>query len=314
MDLLDGEPLRKRLKRGAMPIAEAVQLIDEIASALISAHGKGFAHRDLKPDNVFLVENPVRLDVKLLDFGLAKLLPGAGQRAYRTATGAQLGTPDYMSPEQLRASGKLDERTDIFSLGVMALETITGIRPRRLGDGKYDLDDTPASLIAAVAGAPRELAQLIERMMATSPADRPSLANIRQTLKRLRPSLPQISAVDAPDEPSIEDELTASKVGAKPVLPTPQAGIQQLPPAEPPDEPMRQTRRSHPPPMAGLRGASPHPSTTLGVPPPPARPRPATAPPRTPTAGLFAESKIWLVIGALLVVGAAVALLLVLAT
>jgi len=135
MDLLDGESLRARVKRGPMHASEAVFVIDEIASALIAAHGKGFIHRDLKPDNVFLVAHPGRIDVKLLDFGLAKLLPGAGQRAYRTATGAQLGTPDYMSPEQLRGSDEVDQRSDTYSLGVTAFEILTGKRPRRFSDG-----------------------------------------------------------------------------------------------------------------------------------------------------------------------------------
>src|SRR5689334_20412618 len=102
MDLLEGESLRQRIKRGPLPILEAALVIDEVASALTAAHDKGFIHRDLKPDNVFLVDNPGRFDVKLLDFGLAKLMPTAqitSDRAFRTATGAQLGTPDYMSPE-----------------------------------------------------------------------------------------------------------------------------------------------------------------------------------------------------------------------
>ncbi len=320
MDLLVGEPLRKRLKRGALPIAEAVHVIDEIASALVAAHGKGFVHRDLKPDNVFLVAHPGRLDVKLLDFGLAKLMPGAGPRAYRTATGAQLGTPDYMSPEQLRASTSLDQRTDIFSLGVMAFETITGIRPRRTGADTYNLSAPPSELVAAMPGVPRELALLIEQMMAPSADGRPPLVQVRQTLKKLRPSLPSLSAVDLPvASPDAGEslELTASKVGARPVLPTPTSGtpltVDDLPPRD--EDRLMTTHRSHPPPVGGLRKSGTHPSTTLGVPPPPAAsPSRPHAIPSLPTATPDASNRIWLVIGALLVLSAAVALVLVLAT
>ena len=87
MDLLVGESLRKRLRRGALHPSEAASVLDEMASALTAAHEKGFVHRDLKPDNVFLVELAGRWpEVKLLDFGLAKLMPEAGKVGIRSAT------------------------------------------------------------------------------------------------------------------------------------------------------------------------------------------------------------------------------------
>jgi serine/threonine-protein kinase len=329
MDLLEGEPLRKRVKRGRLHVAEAVQVIDEIAHALMAAHGKGFVHRDLKPDNVFLVAHPGRMDVKLLDFGLAKLMGGVGQRAYRTATGAQVGTPDYMSPEQLRGSGEVDGRCDTYALGVTAFEMLVGERPRRLSGGKFDLDGTPAEEIARVPLVPRELAELVEHMLADSPDERPSLSAVRAVLKRLRPSLPSISVVGLEvqlprttgDEPL---DLTASAVGARPVLPTPPKATTTVPPPTPPTEPdepkIPATLRGHAPaqvPVAapGLaRVSSQHPSTTVGVPPPPTapitRPHPTTAP---PPVARPSESRIWLVLGAVLVVAAGVALALVLA-
>src|SRR5262245_10322809 len=92
MDLLEGESLRKRVKRGPLTLADAVHVIDEVASALAAVHGKGFIHRDLKPDNVFLVAQAGHTECKLLDFGLAKLMAGTTTaRAFRTAAGAQLG-------------------------------------------------------------------------------------------------------------------------------------------------------------------------------------------------------------------------------
>src|SRR5580704_14014674 len=230
MDLLVGESLRARVKRGPLPVAEACALLDEIASALAAAHGKGFAHRDLKPDNVFLAHQAGRLDVKLLDFGLAKLLPTSGivdERAFRTATGVQLGTPDYMSPEQLRADPDVDHRTDIYALGIVAFEIITGTRPRRLASDRFDLVGTPGQVVGAVAGVPPELAQLVDTMLAGDPDQRPSIVATRTVLKRLRPIL--AIAGNAPalafgSVPPAAAELTPSLVGAGPILPSPPKG------------------------------------------------------------------------------------------
>jgi serine/threonine-protein kinase len=236
MDLLVGQSLRARLKRGAVSVAEAAHVLDEVAAALIAAHAKGFLHRDLKPDNVFLVEQGDRVDIKVLDFGLAKLLPGAGQRMFRTATGAQLGTPDYMSPEQLRATGQLDARSDIYSMGVMALEILIGRRPARIGDGVFE-GGTPEQLLAG--RAPSELAQMVTAMLATSPDDRPTLAAVRTVLARMRPSL---AAMPAPPIPPSEldgattvprlSKLTASvkptRVGVPP--PVRASGPRSIPP------------------------------------------------------------------------------------
>ena len=308
MDLLAGEPLRARIKRGPLHVREAVQVIDEIASALKAAHEKGFIHRDLKPDNVFLVAHPGRVDIKLLDFGLAKLLPSAGQRAFRTATGAQLGTPDYMAPEQLRGSN-VDGRADVYSLGVMAIEILTAQRPRRFSDGSFD-GGSPAQLLASAA-TPAPLVELISAMLAPLPDRRPTLAAVRTVIKRVRPSLPSVSVVGLevslaapepapppPPEPSL-DALTATKVGARPVLPTPQAGtpvVQQQPAT------------------SGLQAApAPHIATKLGVPPPPVRASGSLAVARTPPAPAV-PARTWLVVSIVLAVAAAIALVVVLAT
>jgi serine/threonine protein kinase len=132
MELLEGETLATRLKaRGPMPIPAACALARQVANALGAAHALGIIHRDLKPDNVFLVKDPEVAGgerVKLLDFGIAKLATDtAGVSA--TVTGAILGTPHYMSPEQCEGSRVVDARTDLYSLGCMLFQMLTGQLP-----------------------------------------------------------------------------------------------------------------------------------------------------------------------------------------
>jgi serine/threonine protein kinase len=191
MDLLVGETLRMRLKRGAMHISEAATAIDEMASALIAAHVKGIIHRDLKPDNVFMVSVPGRWpEVKLLDFGLAKLVQRPAGSKIRTITGSMLGTPAYMSPEQARSSDLVDHRTDVYSLGVLAYELLTGAAPFQKQSSIDTLlahqEDPVPPLLDAVPTLPVELAQLIEAMLAKEPDDRPTLAAVAAVLKRLK--------------------------------------------------------------------------------------------------------------------------------
>ncbi|HEX4451400.1 MAG TPA: serine/threonine-protein kinase [Kofleriaceae bacterium] len=190
MDLLVGESLRTRLKRtGALHVSEAAHVVDEISSALIAAHGKGIIHRDLKPDNVFMMSAAGRWpEVKLLDWGLAKLLSPTSK--FRTVTGALLGTPVYMSPEQARAADTVDVRTDIYSLGVIAYELISGIAPFKRSTSMETLlahaEEQVPPLADKVPGLPDELVQLIEAMLGKEPDERPTLAAVRTVLRRLK--------------------------------------------------------------------------------------------------------------------------------
>jgi hypothetical protein len=136
-ELVEGETLRQRLKRGALPVGEAVAIATQIASALVAAHARAIVHRDIKPENVM-----VRPDgyVKVLDFGLAKLVGPTAQATTEShchGGGILLGTPHYMSPEQ--AEGKaVDERSDVFSLGVILVRTrdwIASVHRRQLRVG-----------------------------------------------------------------------------------------------------------------------------------------------------------------------------------
>jgi serine/threonine-protein kinase len=240
MDLLVGESLRTRLKRGPLHVSEAASVLDEVASALAAAHAKGVIHRDLKPDNVFLVARQGRWpEVKLLDFGLAKLMPGgigsgeAGgviERPIRTHTGIVLGTPDYMAPEQVRERSTADPRCDVYALGVMAFESLTGRRPFPAAEG-YEamlaIVNTPAPELAPIAPhLPKDLAYLVDGMLLKDPRQRPTLAELRSAFKRLRAVLPTQSVasmeIQLPARPAVElslGGLTASRVGASPLLP-----------------------------------------------------------------------------------------------
>ena len=139
MESLDGESLDKRMQRGGLSSADILHIFSQIASALIACHGKGIIHRDLKPSNVFLCNRSFDpLFVKLLDFGTAKLAaPTPGMR--RTQYGVVIGTPAYMSPEQCEGKGAIDHRSDIYSLGVMLYEMLTGTLPFAGGVGEIML-------------------------------------------------------------------------------------------------------------------------------------------------------------------------------
>jgi putative nucleotidyltransferase with HDIG domain len=130
MSFLEGETLGERMERLGIIEEEAVlRITKQITSALSEAHKHGIVHRDLKPENVFISNHPDYPDyVKLLDFGIAKLA-GDASTSGQTMPGTVLGTPVYMSPEQCRGAAELDHRSDLYSLGVMLYEMLTGTPP-----------------------------------------------------------------------------------------------------------------------------------------------------------------------------------------
>src|SRR6185369_5218253 len=128
MEWLDGEDLGARLSRSGLGVAEAVMLATRVAEALGAAHARGVVHRDVKPSNLFLCDG--RVDrVKVVDFGIARRDRALGA----TRTGVLLGTPGYMAPEQARGGRELDARADVFALGCVLFECITG-RPAFAGE------------------------------------------------------------------------------------------------------------------------------------------------------------------------------------
>ncbi|HRI48590.1 MAG TPA: serine/threonine-protein kinase [Pseudomonadota bacterium] len=201
MEFLAGESLRSRLSRlgGRMGLA-AVPIARQVANALAATHQKQIVHRDLKPDNVMLVPDPELPEgerAKVLDFGIAKLSGDGGGEALKvkTKTGAMIGTPTYMSPEQCRGLGTIDGRTDVYSLGVILFELLGG-RPPFVSDGLGELIGMhmfqPAPDLAPLAPkTPKDLLQLVRRMLAKNPAERPSMEETAATLTRIGRSVSQ---------------------------------------------------------------------------------------------------------------------------
>ena len=134
MEMLIGEPLDKRIDRlGTLSLQDTARILQQVSRGLARAHERGIIHRDLKPENIFIVKSTEDDDeiAKVLDFGIAKIqgLPGSPGLTSSTKTGAVLGTPFYMSPEQARGLRNVDHRTDVWSLGVIAYKCLTGKLP-----------------------------------------------------------------------------------------------------------------------------------------------------------------------------------------
>ncbi|MDZ7341162.1 MAG: serine/threonine-protein kinase, partial [candidate division KSB1 bacterium] len=183
MDCYEGEPLKGKIARGPMKLEEAVEIALQVASGLAKAHEHGITHRDIKPANVMITNDGV---VKILDFGLAKL---AGQVGL-TKAGMTVGTVAYMSPEQTRGE-EVDHRTDIWSLGVVLYEMLTGQLPFK---GAYEqaviysiLNEEPEPVTAVRTDLPAELDHIVSKAIAKNAAERyQQVADLAADLKSLR--------------------------------------------------------------------------------------------------------------------------------
>jgi serine/threonine-protein kinase len=221
MELLDGIDLKHAIAQRKMGLEEKLDVVEQILEGLAFAHGKGIVHRDLKPANVHLLPGG---RVKIMDFGLAKV-----SGSDMTTTGTVMGTPHYMSPEQVRGQ-KTDARSDVFSVGCVFYELLSFRKPFDAESMHAVLfkviQEEPPPLAEVAPGTPAPLVQVVERALAKDPAERfPSATEMLEWLRRARHAL-------------------ASGRGHEPV-----AGLER-PPAGPPPSParpaLRSAERSHP--------------------------------------------------------------------
>jgi serine/threonine protein kinase len=191
MELLAGETLAQKLSRErTLALPELARIMVHVCSAVGSAHALGIVHRDLKPENVFLAESPAGTQVKVLDFGIAKLTASDGAAAntgMTTGTGAILGTPYYMAPEQLFGEKDVDHRADLWALGVMFYEALCGQRPTQ-GDNvgqiyKVAATGTITPLREKAPHLPADVLDLVSRMLTRDRTQRPR--DVREVLEVL---------------------------------------------------------------------------------------------------------------------------------
>src|SRR4051812_20609418 len=205
MELLRGEELASFLaRRGALDPSLAVQIAIQMLAALSATHLVGVIHRDLKPDNIFLVPDPGApgaIRVKILDFGIAKLTgrPLPGQPGRPRTKNMILGTPAYMAPEQCRGGSELDARADLYAVGCLLFELLTGRPPFiAAGDGEVmamHIYEPPPRLSNLAPHLPVELDALLAKLLTKDPADRiPSAAYAHATLERA-PVAPMVGEV-----------------------------------------------------------------------------------------------------------------------
>ncbi len=202
MDLLQGEPLAARLARdGTLPLPECARVLGAVVDAIQAAHGSGIIHRDLKPENIFLLgAGTSSPSVRVLDFGIAKTVEreDATHAPSLTTTGTMLGTPYYMAPEQIFGDNDVDGKADVWALGVVLYECLSGKRPTQAtGVGqvlKVIMNDAIPPLSEVAPDVPTDVAALVSKMLSRRRDDRPDLSQVRAVLADAasRPSRPSI--------------------------------------------------------------------------------------------------------------------------
>jgi serine/threonine-protein kinase len=247
MEFLDGEDLQSLLKRkGRLPVGEAAAIFADVLDALSAVHARGIVHRDMKPENVFLTKGP-RGDrvIKLLDFGIARLVDRDQTMDRLTRPGLVMGTPYYMSPEQARGQTDIDGRADVYAVGVMLYEALSARLPY---DGSsYNevlskvLQGRMPSVRALVPDVPLEVERLIARAASANRDNR--FADAAEASALLLPfrSLSARGPTDSPVPGTPALRRTPAVTGAQPVVPE-EPGVDGEP--ESAEDPTRPPRRS----------------------------------------------------------------------
>ncbi len=177
MEFLNGRTLKEVVRTdGSMPLVRAVEIMRQVCGALEAAHAENVVHRDLKSDNIMLLDVGGGDWVKVLDFGIAKIQETDGRDPDLTAPNLIIGTPQYMSPEQCSQASEIDSRSDIYSLGVILFELLAGHVPF-VGESAtavmmQHLQDEPPDLLAERSDLPPEVGQVVARALAKKPEDR----------------------------------------------------------------------------------------------------------------------------------------------
>jgi serine/threonine-protein kinase len=209
MELLRGEDLAGWLgSKGALSNERTIEILIQTCDALAEAHAAGIIHRDLKPENLFIADAPNgKSEVKVLDFGLSKNKRVRGR--VLTLVGRGMGSPNYMAPEQMRGKADLDHRADIWSLGAVAYELLSG-EPAFPGETVPEicakvLSERPAPLSQVSSGVWPELSDIVERCLEPNPELRyESVAELRVALERARGGQPE--EIDDADIVALDDE------------------------------------------------------------------------------------------------------------
>lgn len=234
MELLEGRDLADILRQqGPISVPEAIDYLIEACDAVAAAHASGIVHRDLKPANLFLAEGADGIStIKVLDFGVSKIVPKSGQPVNAgelTQTGQIFGSPNYMSPEQLRSATDVDGRTDIWALGVLFYEIVSGKLPFA-GASMADVlaavvRDTPAPLSTVCPSVSPELAAIIARCLEKEPQDR--FADVVELAQALAPfaTIEKQSLVKRIKRVVAVRAAAPSRPASSDLFPTPSRGV-----------------------------------------------------------------------------------------
>jgi serine/threonine-protein kinase len=228
MEYLEGRDLEQVLStRGALPVEDAIEIVVQVCSALAEAHAKGIVHRDLKPSNLFIAPKADgRPQVKVLDFGISKIEAAGGKGPRVTLDGVAMGSPSYMSPEQIRSAADVDHRTDIWALGVVLYRMLAAREPFP-GDTvaaifEAIMEKPPLPMTDLQGYLPDGLEAIVMRCLAKDPKARfDSVGDLAGTISKLSSRSATFSFFPpAPaSDPAVAVDslatLSASKVGSK---------------------------------------------------------------------------------------------------